>query len=76
MKKEESNKLEGQGVKTLIPSNTIDIYSRLEILLGLNLSGHTDTATEASNLIDKLHKRGDLKKEQQYRNALNKISIQ
>ena len=44
--------LEGQGVKIIIPSNIIDIYTRLEILLGLNLSGHTDTLTEASNLID------------------------
>ena len=33
--------LEGEGVKIIIPSNIIDIYSRLEILLGLKLSGHT-----------------------------------
>ena len=26
--------LEGQGVKIIIPSNIIDIYSRLEVLLG------------------------------------------
>ena len=30
--------LEGQGVKIIIPSNIIDIYTRLEILLGLKLS--------------------------------------
>ena len=43
----------GRGVeKNVIPSNIIDIYTRLEILLGLKLSGHTDTLTEASNLID------------------------
>ena len=29
------NNLEGQGVKIIIPSNIIDIYTRLEILLGL-----------------------------------------
>ena len=46
--------LEGQGVKIVIPSNIIDIYTRLEILLGLKISGHTDTLTEASNLIDEL----------------------
>ena len=65
--------LEGQGVKIIIPSNIIDIYTRLEILLGLKLSGHTDTLTEASNLIDELYKRGEIQNKQQYRNALNKF---
>ena len=37
------NNLQGEGVKIIIPSNIIDIYTRLEILLGLKLSGHTDT---------------------------------
>ena len=47
--------LEGQGIeKIIIPSNIIDIHTRLEILLGLTLSGHTDTLTETSNLIDEL----------------------
>ena len=44
--------LQGEGVKIVILCNTIDFYTRLEILLGLKLSGHTDTLTEASNLID------------------------
>ena len=61
--------LEGQRVKIIIPSNIIDIYTRLEILLGLKLSDHTDTLTEASNLIDELYKRGEIQNEQQYRNA-------
>ena len=65
--------LEGQGVKIIIPSNIIDIYTRLEILLGLKLSGHTDTLTEASNLIDELYKLGELQNKQQYQNALNKF---
>ena len=65
--------LEGQGVKIIIPSNIIDIYSRLKILLGLKLSGHTDTLTEASNLIDELYKRGEIQNKQQYRNALDKF---
>ena len=47
-------KLSGKGVKVIIPSKTIDIYTRLEIFPGLKLSGHTDTLTEASNLIDEL----------------------
>ena len=71
---EDSRDLEGQGVKIIIPSNIIDIYTRLEILLGLKLSGHTDTLTEASNLIDELYKRGEIQNKQQYRNALNKFS--
>ena len=70
----ESDNLQGEGVKTIIPSNIIDMYTRLEILLGLKLSGHTDTLTEAGNLIDELYKRGELQTKQQYRNALNKFS--
>ena len=65
--------LEGDGVKIIIPSNIIDIYTRLEVLLGLKLSGHTDTLTEVSNLIDELYKRGEIQNKQQYRNALNKF---
>ena len=49
--------LHGQGVKIIIPSNIIDIYTRIEILLGLRLSGHTDILTEASNLLDDLDKK-------------------
>ena len=37
IKKEEPDNLKGDGVKIIIPSNIIDIYTRLEILLGLNL---------------------------------------
>ena len=66
--------LQGEGVKIFIPSNIIDIYTRLEILLGLNLSGHTDTLTKASNLIDQLFKMGEIQNEHQYRNSLNKFS--
>ena len=69
-----SDNLQGEGVKIIIPSNIIDIYTKLEVLLGLKLSGHTDTLTEASNLIDELYKRGGIQNKQQYRNALNKFS--
>ena len=41
--------LEGRGVKTIIPSNVIDIYTRREVILGLKLLSHTDTRTGASN---------------------------
>ena len=67
-------KLSGKVVKIIIPSNIIDIYTRLEILLGIKLSGHTDTLTEASNIVDELYGRGELQNEQKYRNALNKFS--
>ena len=65
--------LEGEGVKIIKPSNKIDIYTRLEDLLSLKLSGHTDTLTEASNLNDELYKRGGIQNKQQYRNVLNKF---
>ena len=71
-----SNDLQGEGVKIIIPNNIIDIYTRLEILLGLKLSGHTDTLTEASNLIDDLYKQGEIQNKQQYRNALDKFTTQ
>ena len=61
--------LEGQGVKIMIPSNIIHIYTRLKVLLGIKLSGLTETLTEASDLIDDLYKRGEIQNEQQYRNA-------
>ena len=72
--RDDSDDLQGEGVKFIIPSNIIDIYTRLEVLLGLKLSGHTETLTEALNLIDELYKRGEIQNKQQYRNALNKFS--
>ena len=73
IKKEEPTDLKGQGVKIILPSNIIDIYTRLEILLGLKLLGHSDTLTEASALIDELFRLGEIQNKQQYRNALNKF---
>ena len=65
--------LKGELVKTIIPSNINDMYTRFKILLGLKLSGRTVTFTEASNLIDELYKRGEIQNERQYRNALDKF---
>ena len=67
--KEESDVSEGQGLKVIITSNIIDIYTRKKVSLGKNLYGHTDKLTKASNLIEKLHKRSVKQNEQQYRNA-------
>ena len=65
--------LKGPGIeKIIIPSNVIDIYTRLEIILGLKLSGHSDT--EASNLKDEIYKRGEIQNKQQYRNAPNNFA--
>ena len=47
--KNDSDNLQGEGLKIVITSNIIDNYTRLEILLGLKFSGHNITLTEASN---------------------------
>ena len=70
----DSDDLQGEGFKIIIPCNINDFYTRLEVLLGLKLSVHTDILTEASNLIDELYKRGEIQNEQQYRNALSIFS--
>ena len=68
-------KPKGRGVeKIIIPSNIIDIYTRLEILLGLKLSGHSDTLAEASALIDQLYKVGEIQNKEQNRKAFKKFS--
>ena len=71
----ESDNSQGEGVKIIIPSNIIDIYTRLEILRGLKLSGHSDTLSEASALIDELYKGGEIQNIRQYRDALSKFKI-
>ena len=72
-----SDDLEGHGIeKITIPSNIIDNDTKLEVLLGLNLSGYTKLLTKASNLIDEMYKRIEIQIEQQYRNALDKFSTQ
>ena len=53
-----SDDLKGQRIeKIIIPSNSLETSTRLEILLGLKFSGHTKTVTEASNLFDEIYKR-------------------
>ena len=49
----ESDELQVEGMKIIIPSNIIDFWNTLEVLVGLKLSGHTDILTDTSNLIDK-----------------------
>ena len=66
--------MQREGLKIIIPSNITDIYTRLEVLFELKLTGHTDTSSEASNLIEELYKRGEIQNKQQYRNALDKFS--
>ena len=62
--------------KIIIPSNIIEIWTRLELLLGLETYQVIQIPlTEASSLLDELYKGGEIQTEQQYKNALNK-SIQ
>ena len=71
---DDSDDIKGERIKIFMPSNIIDIYTRLEILLGLKLSSQMVTLTQTSNLIDELYKRDEIQNKQQYRNALNKFS--
>ena len=73
----DSDNIEGERIEKIVnPSIIVDFYTRLEVLLGLKQSGHTDTLTEASNLIDEIYKRSKLKIEKLYRNALDRFSTQ
>ena len=67
--------LEGEGVKLFIPSKVIDLYTRLEILLGLKSIGHSNTLTKASDLTDEIYKRAEIQNEREYQYALTKIYI-
>ena len=69
-----SDDLQGEGVKITIPSNIFDIDTRLEVLLGLKLSGHSETFTKANALIDQIYKLGEIQNKQQYRKAINNFS--
>ena len=60
-------------MKIINSSNNIDVWTRLETLLGLKQSRHTDTLRERTNLIDKLHKRIEVQNKQQDRKALDKF---
>ena len=65
---------ESKGTKTFfIPSDSYAIWIGSQNLLGLKLSGHTDTLKEASQLKDALYKRGEIETEQQYHTAIDKV---
>ena len=71
------NDLEGQGTeKSILPSHTIVVYDRLEVLLRIKVSGHTIFRTERCKLIDEFYKRGEIENEQQYRTAPDKFHSQ
>ena len=57
LNKKQSDDLKGEGMKIIILLNNIDNYLRLEVLLGLKLSGLTNTPKNASNLTDELYKK-------------------
>ena len=58
-------------MKIVIPSKLIVLHTRLEVLLGLNLSGHTNILAEASNVLNEFYQGGEIENEQQHRNALD-----
>ena len=62
LSEDESNDLQGEGVKSILPSNIINISIGLEVLLVLKLLGHTDILTEDSNLIDEVYEKSSIQK--------------
>ena len=50
-------------MKTIVPANNFEIWNRLEVLLGLKPSGHSDPLTEASKLAVEKCQRGELQNE-------------
>ena len=62
-------------MKTSIPSKIIDVWTRLDVFLGVKMFGNTDTLTEASNLTDELNGKSELQYEQGYRKNLDKLFI-
>ena len=65
--------LQRNGIKNFIPSNLIDMWTRLENLRRLKLFGHTDTLTEAGNLRDDFYKRDEIETERLYRNCFETV---
>ena len=56
--------MECRGIENFfMPTNINDINTRLEIILEIELSGHTDTLIEANSLFDELCKRGEIQTE-------------
>ena len=53
-------------MKIIIASNKIDISTKLEVLLGLKLSGHTDALSEAIILEGEISRNVEIQSEQQY----------
>ena len=51
---------ESEGMKKNVPSNLTDNWTTLETIRGIKLSGHFDTFTEVSNLIDEMNKRDEI----------------
>ena len=50
-------------MKIIIPSNNVDIWTILEVLPRFKLSSHTDSLTEASDLIIEIFKGAQMQKE-------------
>ena len=69
--------LEGNGIRTIVvPSDSDEIWADLDILMKIKSSGYTNTLILASQLLDALFKKGEIKTEQKYQNAINKFKTQ
>ena len=71
----QSSKLKGKGIKIIIPFNIVDIWARQEVPLGLKLSGHTDTLTEANIPLVEIYERGEVQNELRYSNDLDNFHM-
>ena len=61
-------------MKIFISTIITVVWTRIEFLLGLKLSNHTGTFTEASNFLVELYETDEIQKvpnEQQYRSVLD-----
>ena len=58
--------LESNGTKTIVvPSDFDEIWARLQVLLRIELAGHTHTLIVASQLLDSSFKKGEIEREEQ-----------
>ena len=61
-------------MKVIFPSNFIELYTKLDVVLGWKLSGPTNTLTKASNLTFEFYRKGELENGYQNLFALDKLS--
>ena len=68
----EHDNIRSEQVKFIINCKIKHIWTRTEVLLGLQLSGQTDTLTEARSLLHEFYKKVEIQNKRQYQNAPEK----